>query len=271
MHESDTPVPDRFVVPLDGTDFALRAVSFADAWATEFDAEIELVATPHTLDPDARKIPPVWLADAARELQSSKVLTRFVDENDPVTAIVAATNERPSNCLCMPTHGRGPVLGSAVDHLAEQVLLHLEVPALLLGPKCTRWHTGPVLVCHDGSSAANAVVPVASAWAGATGVAVELVHAVQARDTETAPAAPQELTHAATVLGTAPVICQGKDVAHALRDVIAATEPSLVAITTHGRGGLARGALGGVAHKVIAASPCPVLVVRPTIENVRED
>ena len=41
--------------------------------------------------------------------------------------------------------------------------------------------------------------------------------------------------------------------------------PSLVAMSTHGRTGLARVALGSVATAVVRASLCPVLVNRPPL------
>jgi nucleotide-binding universal stress UspA family protein len=39
-------------------------------------------------------------------------------------------------------------------------------------------------------------------------------------------------------------------------------EADLIAMTTHGRGGLTRVALGSVADEVVRRAPCPVLLVR---------
>ena len=81
-----TLLPERFVVPLDGSDFALRAVGFADAWATALDIEVELMTTPLTADRDARPIAPRWLNEAAQGRSASKVSARYVDCDDPVRA-----------------------------------------------------------------------------------------------------------------------------------------------------------------------------------------
>jgi nucleotide-binding universal stress UspA family protein len=263
-------LPRSFVVPLDGSDFALRAVAFADEWATELGADVELVTTPQTADRNARETPPSWLAEAAEHVTTAKVATRYVDADDPATAIVAMTQERPSSWLCMATHGHGPVLGSALGHVADHVVRRLQVPAILIGPRCAVRREGPIVVCHDGSRLAGAILEVASAWADRMGAPTVLVHAIHTLDVETPRVTPQEVTDAAARLGTKPTICRGTSPAAALRDAIDELQPSMVALTTHGRSGLARLALGSVATKLVASSPCPVLVVRPGITDIRE-
>jgi nucleotide-binding universal stress UspA family protein len=265
-----TLLPERFVVPLDGSDFALRAIEFADGWAAELDAEIELMTTPHTADRNLRPNIPCWLTQAADGLATPKVSMWYVDSDDPVTAIAERTCGGPHAWLCMATHGRGPVVGSALGHVADQVVRRLEVPAMLLGPHCDTPRNGPVVVCHDGSRLANAIVGVASAWAARMGRPIRLVHAIHPLDVETARVTPREVRAAATRLGTEPLICRGSLPAAALLDAADELKPSLVAVTTHGRSGLARFALGSVAATLVASSACPVLVVRPHLNDIRE-
>ena len=264
MHEVVTGLPDRLVVPLDGTDFALRAIAFADAWATTLGAGLELVASPHTIDRDACTVEPCWLAEATRGLRAPVVTTRYLDTNDPVAAITAVANERAANCLCMATHEHGPIVGSALGHVAAQVVRRLHVPAMLIGPECKTFRDGPVLVCHDGSRAANAILDVASAWADALRAPIELVHAMHPLDVEGGRAAPREVTRAAIRFGVKPMVCRGRTSATALLDAVADLRPSIIALVTHGRSGASRPALGPVATRLIHSSPCPALVVRPS-------
>jgi nucleotide-binding universal stress UspA family protein len=56
-------------------------------------------------------------------------------------------------------------------------------------------------------------------------------------------------------------VAQGSPAAEILR-VAEEREVSLIVISTHGRTGLRRLALGSVAERVIRDAPCPVLVVR---------
>ncbi|MGH7499921.1 MAG: universal stress protein, partial [Gemmatimonadales bacterium] len=56
----------------------------------------------------------------------------------------------------------------------------------------------------------------------------------------------------------------GHSVTGTLLDLARPEEGALIAIATHGRGGLRRLMLGSVADKLIRAAHVPVLVVRPT-------
>jgi nucleotide-binding universal stress UspA family protein len=60
-----------------------------------------------------------------------------------------------------------------------------------------------------------------------------------------------------------PCIVLHHDPARAILRESAARGVDLVALATHGRGGLARVRLGSVADKVVRAAPCPTLVARP--------
>jgi nucleotide-binding universal stress UspA family protein len=263
-------LPERFVVPLDGSDFALRAVGFADRWAAALHVELELMTTPQTTERDSRPVAPSWLVEATHGLAASKIGTRYIDADDPVAAILETTQERPQAWLCMATHGRGLVLGSAHGHVAEEVVRKLTVPALLVGPHCEEPRRGPVMVCHDGSRLADAVLDIASAWATSMGAPIRLVHGIHPLDVETPHATPPEVKAAATRLGTNPLICRGPSPTAALLDAADELRPSIVALTTHGRSGIARIALGSVATKLVAQSSCPVLVVRPSHRDLRE-
>lgn len=55
----------------------------------------------------------------------------------------------------------------------------------------------------------------------------------------------------------------GGDPATAVVDYARQEAVDLIVMSTHGRTGLARWAYGSVAHKVLQAAPCAVLVVRP--------
>ena len=60
------------------------------------------------------------------------------------------------------------------------------------------------------------------------------------------------------------------DVASAIVDTARAKGVDLIVMTTHGRSGLSRWALGSVTERVLQQTPCPVLAVRPnhTISRV---
>jgi nucleotide-binding universal stress UspA family protein len=273
-------IPETLLVPLDGSDFALRAAPVATDLARRLGADIVFVTTPHTADPDARRNEPTWLAEAVAEAAAEtsadarQVTSRFVDSDDPVAAIIGVAREHPRTTVCMTTHGRGRVLGTALGRVAEPIVRTLGTPVVLVGPHSTPVITdGPVLVCHDGSHAADAILAPARAWAGALGAPLVVVHAIHSRDVASSQRLPSTVTHAAELLGpdTRVHVCRSSFPISVLREVVQDAKPALLAMTTHGRTAWARVALGSVATRLVQASPAPCLVVRPEADDLRDD
>ena len=159
-----TSVPRTFVVPLDGSDFAARAIPIAAALGGRFDADLVLATVPTTLDAEARAVPPRWLEDAARGVQSARVEVAVVDTDDPAAGVVGLLRDRGDAGLVMATHGRGLIGTAALGGVAQQIVRTAGVPVLLVGRACDEdpgWR-GPVLVCHDGSEAAATALAPAS-------------------------------------------------------------------------------------------------------------
>jgi len=61
-------------------------------------------------------------------------------------------------------------------------------------------------------------------------------------------------------------VLRGTSPAEDILEIATAKDIDLIVMSTHGRGGLARWALGSVADKVMRHSHCPVLLVRQTEE-----
>lgn len=264
---SDRAVPGTIVVPLDGSDYALRASAVAAGLATAFDADLVLMTTPQTLDPVVRSIPPPWLDQTAREVAAPRVHTRYVASDDPASAIAEVAHERPNTSVCMSTHGRGRAFGLVLGHVAERVLTLVDAPTVLVGPHDGEWRIDePMLVCHDGSLAADAILEPARLWARKLGLPLVLLHGLHSLDAESDRHMPSSVTKAAETLGagTPLRVCRGSYPASALRLAIDELRPSMLALSTHGRTGLARVTLGSVAIALVRSSPCPVLLVRPS-------
>jgi nucleotide-binding universal stress UspA family protein len=140
---------------------------------------------------------------------------------------------------------------------------------LLVGRACDEhpgWR-GPVLFCHDGSDAASAALVPARAWAAALDVPIELVEVFHPLDLTIAEAPDAVVNAALAVLGpdVRSHIVRSYRPADAIHDVAEEVGASLVVMSTHGRTGLARVALGTVAMAVVRTSLCPVLVTRPPV------
>jgi nucleotide-binding universal stress UspA family protein len=147
-----------------------------------------------------------------------------------------------------------------------------------------------IVVALDGSALAEAVLPHVAALAEPFRPTVTLVRAYEPPASLMAGVAASALPGTGPLFDPGPAIQAGREEADAYLDGIAArlaaaglcTEPirvdgppaasilavarrrhaSLIAMTTHGRGGLNRLVFGSVAEAVLRAAPCPVLLVR---------
>lgn len=267
-------VPKSVLVPLDGSDVASRALPVGTDLARGLSAELILMTTTQTVRAD-RMIRPVWLDDAAASVHGPPVRTEFVDDHPADLAIRRAAQAAPDAAVCMATHGRGALGTAILGSVAQDVVRSVELPVVLVGPHVENWSgldqampNHAMVVCHDGSDAASAIIPVAAKWAKQLGTPVVLVHVFHPLDLESA--------HAPTA-AVDPVV---DELRADLDDVdlriyrdsypvgvileLARTLPaSMIALSTHGRTGLARATLGSVAASLVHASLCPVLLVRP--------
>lgn len=133
-----------------------------------------------------------------------------------------------------------------------------------------------ILVPLDGSAESEAVLPYAAAIAKAEGSTLQLLSVVEPggwaelnsdHGVRLHSEAAQYLSHAVTTLKLQGI--------HATSAVVSGTPTeeilrlaesggiAMLAMATHGRGGLQRWALGSVADKVMRMSPTPTLLVRP--------
>lgn len=274
-----------FVVPLDGSSFAERALRHAAALAARHASgsgrgRVLLVACTWPEDPpiEAR------LQDRADLLRGLvDVEVRIMDGADPVEGILSTLDAGPDRTLCMATHGRGGLRSALLGSTAEAVLCRVTDPVVLVGP-ATRstvlpGEHGRLLACSDGSPFADEIVPVASTWAGHQHMDLWLVEVIQPDEGIHAPGEPPvlELRRAAegrlAALGqrvderdreVQAQVLHGAPASRAIRLFAEDLPASLIAMATHGRTGLARSALGSVASDVTRTAPCPVLLHRST-------
>jgi nucleotide-binding universal stress UspA family protein len=138
--------------------------------------------------------------------------------------------------------------------LAEQVLSHV-------APLAAAFRATVTLVrVHDSSTAQMA--GMASAFLPGTGPLLDPGPAIQvARGEAEAYLAGVEARLSAAGVRTEAVVLDGP-AAEGILTVAGRRRAALIAMTTHGRGGLGRLVFGSVADAVLRAASCPVLLVR---------
>lgn len=231
---------------------------------------------------EARSQGEAYLARSAAALQADGLTVETVLGRDvPSRAIVRTAEETGARMIVMATHGWGGLTRWAFGSVADKVLHTSATPVLLV--RSGAGHVDPtldqIMVTLDGSLAALQALEDVRDLAAAPGCRVLLVHVIE--EPLVAPEGARFLTAqaayrskverdlddqvralAADGIDAHFDILAGDDVAEAILKRSRGTEIDLVCLTTHGRGGLERWALGSVTDRVIRESDAPVLVRR---------
>jgi nucleotide-binding universal stress UspA family protein len=198
-----------------------------------------------------------------------------------------------ADLVVMSTHGHGPLKRAWLGSVADAVARHSPVPVLLVRPE---GEDGPdlahevlfrnVLVPLDGSAYAEEVLTHAVALGEPAGAGYALLEVVVPPYAVGAPVGtfPPHFDPALLEAGKEAAAGYLRGVAERLRrrelrvETLVAVEPftsaaileeaerlevDLIALTTHGRGGLGRLMLGSVADKIVRGARVPVLLYRP--------
>ena len=210
----------------------------------------------------------------------------------PWEAIVNDAEQTPNTVIAMSGHGRSGVARAWLGSVADRVL-HLTTGALLMVKSHDTGRTlhaegfNRVIVPVDGSLWAEAVLPHVALISKGLDLAVDLVRVMPThehlrlavppglftgssaesgleRANEEASEYLEQLKDGLLNQGVSPVqvhLLHG-DPTSSIVDIASETRDRLVAMTTHGRSGVGRWALGSVADRVIRYSGDPVLLVR---------
>ena len=220
--------------------------------------------------------------------QSIQVATAMLD-GPPAPALRDYVRDVGVDLVAMTTHGRGGIQRAWLGSVADQLVRSLEIPLLLIRPKdgaVAAPRVQEILVPLDGSRRAEAGLPAAVAMALVLGARLALVQAVQPVVTVTDPPTPfprefdeelmtlrrreaqdyvdgiaEQVNRLGVSASGAAVL--GGSAFDTIQAAAHAPATGMVALATHGRGGLRRLVLGSVADKLVRAGELPVLVTRP--------
>jgi nucleotide-binding universal stress UspA family protein len=169
----------RILVPLDSSAEARTALPYAAALATP-GTEIVLLTVVPSRDADTAR---AGLETAAQRLRVAGLSVRTeVASGDPARRIVDTAAELGAEMIVIASHGRGAlgrlIHGSVADRVGRESL----VPVMVV--RANQLQPGPVgitrlVVPLDGSSRAEAALPVATALSRRLGTPISLVRVVE--------------------------------------------------------------------------------------------
>lgn len=294
----------KILVPLDGSETAEAILPFAQEVAKTCDAELILVTAVQQVGVwDAALTLQVMEKEEETAIQYlTDIVARLggktrslVVPGDAAEAILSTADKENADLLAISTHGRSGIRRFLFGSVATKLLEAAEVPVLFLRPKEgeDKGAPGPVvrkiLVPLDGSDVALSIMPTVEQFAKTMGATLVLYHAVApvvAYPGFEAAAIPDLNTitdelqkQASEILSRVAAKAKANGVEattlitldSAVDGVLRAgddVKADLIAIGTHGRGGLGRMVLGSVADGVVRRSAdIPCLVIRSKEEK----
>lgn len=199
-----------------------------------------------------------------------------------------------ADLIVISTHGRSGIARMSLGSVTDSLIRHTSIPVLVVKPPTSYLNpqvSAPfrhVIIPLDGSALAERILPRIMTLANLEDAEITLLHVLTAQPfvpTEVADPnvawwdkdislAQDYLFRTAKKLRKtgAPVrtdIVVSQNVAEAISDFAAREKADLIAIATHGRGGLARMLRGSVADAVMHSANRSMLVFKP--ENVAEE
>ena len=282
-------LPEKILLATDGSEDAVRATAAALDLADTSGAELHVVHVWHDVRGFHREA-------AKRELRSrgQRVLDRQVGRiqasggkvarahlraGRTSNQVIALGREVGAGLLVVGSRGLGTVRRILMGSQSEEIVHHAQVPVLVLGGADGSWPPERILIGEDFSDDARKAGELAAAIGklygagglivlshpdlpeappGETRSAVRNLVDMRGRDEKMLDDRAGELER---FLGARPEVrLSGDYPARVLLDTSQEVRPTLIAVGSRGRAGIARTRLGSVSTKVVAAASGPVLV-----------
>lgn len=259
---------EQLIVPVDLSPASMAVLPVAAELARSSGALLEALAVVD--DPADVRRTATELAFRVNRMHLPVTVRRDVQvHGSPAEAIVAKLAGTAGAVLMMRSQGRGRSAAVFGSTLAD-VLRRAHRPVIVLGPQAELVPCRPdgeYFVPLDGSPSAEAVLPIAAAWAdqfGGRPTVVEVATSSFVDSTASAYLRAQASELAARIGRTVDhELIHGGDIGRAIADQAAADGVAMIFIATHGRTGIARLASGSVAASVVRHARVPVVVYRP--------
>jgi nucleotide-binding universal stress UspA family protein len=270
------------LVPLDGTQAAEASLAPAMVLAAEYGASVTVMTvtgndTANLPAPEVQQ----YLTSVTRQLGCADVpVEPLLERGDAAKAIVRISNERHYDLVVLTTFGKSPTKRLVSSSVPYSVIFETTPPLLLIRPiddwKCRRSNLKKILVPLDGSELAEQCLPFVEALALRLGSQV-IVLSIPEQEGDTALSATltayaKDIARRLAAAGVS-VTTQvgGSGPSRTILDVAEREGVDLIALTSHGRGGVGRQAyvkLGSVVDKVIYDAPCPIFFVSAVAQDV---
>ena len=299
---------NRILVPLDGSELAQLAIPFAEKIAGCLGSRIMFIyvseSSEDSHNPEhqlyLQRITKVAKADVKKYIDKLRRKRIKVESaillGDPASEIVDYAQKEDVSLIIMSTHGHSGIKRWALGSVADRVLRGTEKPLVLVRAKQVSPDTiqesifGKIIVTLDGSKESEAVIPYIEELACGVEAKVVLLHVIEPSYRFYAAGGfkyqgysekkkksmktfyDNYLEGIATSLGRRGIDAKYQvkfgEVTEVIINFADERDADFIAMTTHGRSGIKRWALGSTADKVLQSGNTSLFLVKtPTVKT----
>ncbi|MBW2553310.1 MAG: universal stress protein [Deltaproteobacteria bacterium] len=291
----------KILVPLDGSEFSEKILDHIEVLAKKANAEIILLrVVPFSwpsefihvremgdkMDKEASD----YLFSIESKLEEKGIKGEVcVNEGNVPEVICNVAREKGVNLIAMSTHGRGVVKKWALGSVADKVSKISHIPVLLYrstGEDMPDSHYKNILIPLDGSHLSESILPRARHLVELFEAKVWFLHVINTSLAESFTVLKDCISEREEEIiekirsyfstlekriketGTSyELVIEKGNPAETIFDFASENEIDLIAMSTHGHGGISSCFLGNVANKVVQSSSKPVLLIRAVEES----
>lgn len=286
----------KILVPLDGSKVAEEILTYVELLAKQSGAHVRLMRVVpflwpsehvhlkemgHKMDKEASDY---LFAIETHLVEKGIEASVSVDEGNVPEVICDTAQESGVDLIAISTHGHGGIKGWALGSVTAKVIQASSIPLLVhrsTGEQMEEVQCKNMLIPIDGSHFAESIFPQARRVAELFNAKVwflsvvtlpggflsleEEVHDIEDKVAESIKhyysSLENRIQEQQTGIDYEVVIRKG-ETASTICDFANENSIDLIAMSTHGRSGISRWALGSVTDKVLHCSPKPILLVR---------
>jgi nucleotide-binding universal stress UspA family protein len=291
------------LVPLDGSTFAEAALPLALALTRKTNADLHLISVVEPIpafayaewEPAALDWSTQYLDSVTERISdhAGGAVTAAVHTGRVVETLHAQSRELGVDLVVMATHGRGALSRAWLGSVADSLMREAETPVIFVRPEegeapqpeaSDDFET--LLVPLDGSDLSESALEHATEFGALFGSAYHLTRVVAYPLEIASPYLPHTVQMNSEILAEAKQsaadyleekaeqmrkrglrvttsVATDPQAAHGILAEADAVGSDLIAMATHGRGGMSRVVLGSAADKVLRGTHMPVLLYRP--------
>ncbi|MFC2049908.1 universal stress protein [Chloroflexota bacterium] len=284
----------KVLVPLDGSELAERAITYAKSLAKTKDSEVILFTVSAASVGQLDRPMKAYLELNAKELQSQGIKASIaISHGNMADEIIKFADKNKIDLIIISTHGHSGIKRWVLGSVAIKVLHGTCTPVLLIksrAHKISEVEFKKILIPIDGSPFSEASIPYVKELAKETSGEIILLRVSEP------PVLPADRSPAikpsweeyrdilmAEIQRQAEEYLEGikanieksgiKARSHAIlgkaaESILQVTQKeniNLIAMTTHGRTGVSRWVYGSVASRIVEESLQPVMLIRPSV------